>query len=85
MQFVIGNLPSESTAEDVKTLLINDIGLNEFGAITITDGGNDTVLAVVQLLTDSTTAADVLTAKISGFYWKGRELTSSHTHMFKEQ
>jgi hypothetical protein len=26
----------------------------------------------------------VLTTKITDFHWKGRMLTSSHTHMFKE-
>ncbi|MDW5417213.1 hypothetical protein R6242_11615 [Iodobacter sp. CM08] len=84
MQIVIGNLPPEISVEDVQALLSNEIGLGEFGAITITEGGTDNALALVQLHTDSAAAADVLTAKISGFHWNGRELTSSHTHMFKE-
>ncbi|QBC43871.1 hypothetical protein [Iodobacter fluviatilis] len=84
MQIVIGNLPAEVSVEDVQTLLTDEIGLHEFGAVTITEGGSDNALALVQLHTESAAAADVLTAKISGFHWKGRALTSSHTHMFKE-
>ncbi|MEJ2794034.1 hypothetical protein WAE56_11480 [Iodobacter sp. LRB] len=84
MQIVIGNLPPETSAEDVRSLLTDEIGLNDFGSITITDSNSESVLALVQLLTDSAAAADVLTAKITDFHWKGRNLTSSHTHMFKE-
>ncbi|WP_293932011.1 hypothetical protein [Iodobacter sp.] len=84
MQIVIGNLPPEISVEEVQTLLTDEIGLHEFGTITITEGGTDNALALVQLHTESAAAADVLTAKISGFHWNGRELSSSHTHMFKE-
>jgi hypothetical protein len=84
MQIVIGNLPPETTEEDVRSLLSNDIGLQDFGSVTITTSNSEHVLALVQLLTDSAAAADVLTAKITDFHWKGRNLTSSHTHMFKE-
>jgi hypothetical protein len=84
MQIVIGNLPPETTVEDIHSLLSNDIGLHDFGTISITESNSENVLALVQIHTDSAAAADVLTAKITDFHWKGRKLTSSHTHMFKE-
>ncbi|AZN37686.1 hypothetical protein [Iodobacter ciconiae] len=82
MQIVIGNLPPGTSVEDIHSLLKDEIGLNDFGSVTVTE--NENTLALVQLLTDSAAAADVLTAKITGFHWKGHKLTSSHTHIFKE-
>ncbi|MBY0445118.1 MAG: hypothetical protein K2Q15_07920 [Burkholderiales bacterium] len=85
MQVLIGNLPLETTVEDVRSLLTDEIGLNEFGDICLADGGKDSVIAMVLLHTQSPAAADVLTEKVSNFFWKGRNLTASHTHMFTEE
>ena len=37
MQIVIGNLPPEATVEDIQALLSDEIGLNDFGSITLTE------------------------------------------------
>ncbi|WP_348943935.1 hypothetical protein ABHF33_10565 [Chitinibacter sp. FCG-7] len=86
MQLVIGNLPVESTAEDIYTLLTQQLGAPEPTEIRVENGnGERNALAIVRYPDDTPEAlGKVLDDKLSGLHYQGHDLDATVTHHFKE-
>ncbi|MBM3116001.1 RNA recognition motif domain-containing protein [Jeongeupia naejangsanensis] len=73
---LIGNLPPETSEDDVRTLF-TDLGMTaDVGDVTIAEGLGEKLVASVSI-DCSSAGAEVLVQKLSGHFWNGRELTAS--------
>ncbi|AOY01332.1 RNA-binding protein [Jeongeupia sp. USM3] len=74
---LIGNLPPETSADDVRTLF-TDLGMSaEVSDVTIAEGLGEKLAASVTIACSSA-AAEVLVQKLNGHFWNGRELNASY-------
>jgi hypothetical protein len=86
MQLLISNLPSDTSNDDVLTLLTQQLGAPAPAEIRVEAGdASRNALAFIRYPDDTpATLGKVLDDKISGLHYKGHDLDAAVTHNFKE-
>ncbi|TJZ79056.1 RNA recognition motif domain-containing protein [Chitiniphilus eburneus] len=81
MQMMLGNLPPDTTIDDVRELL-ESLGVPGVSEITVSAGLGERANALVKLdEAVSSAAVSAICGQLNGHHWKGHDITASHTNL----
>ncbi|GAA5784173.1 hypothetical protein GCM10007860_13120 [Chitiniphilus shinanonensis] len=80
MQMMLGNLPPDTTTDDIRELL-ETLGVPGVGEITVSAGLGERFNALVKLDEESSVVVGAICSQLNGHHWKGNDITASHTNL----